>query len=83
MHKKQLFPNQLEQYNRILTQAVNVSEILEVQREIERIQVELDRITGKMKYLDTRIAFSVITIRLSEPSAGHIIHRIFSSLSNK
>ncbi|MFH0968787.1 MAG: DUF4349 domain-containing protein [Methanobacteriota archaeon] len=60
--------NQLDQYNRILTQAVNVSEILEVQREVERVQVELDRITGRMKYLDNRISFSTITIRLSEPA---------------
>lgn len=67
--QKNALTNQLTQYNRILAQAVNVSEILEVQREIERIQVELDRITGKMKYLDNRIAFSTITVRLSEPAS--------------
>ncbi len=62
--------NQLAQYNRILGQAVNVSEILQVQREIERVQVELDRITGKMKYMDNRVAFSTLTIRLSEPESA-------------
>ncbi|HWQ64993.1 MAG TPA: DUF4349 domain-containing protein [Methanospirillum sp.] len=67
--QKNALTNQLTQYNRILGQAVNVSEILEVQREIERIQVELDRITGKMKYLDNRVAFSTITVRLSEPAS--------------
>lgn len=67
--QKNALTNQLAQYNRILVQAVNVSEILEVQREIERIQVELDRIIGKMKYLDNRIAFSTITVRLSEPTS--------------
>lgn len=66
--QKTALTNQLDQYNRILTQAVNVSEILEVQREVERVQVELDRITGRMKYLDSRISFSTITIRLSEPA---------------
>jgi hypothetical protein len=66
--QKTAYTNQLAQYNRILTQAVNVSEILVVQREIERVQVELDRITGRMKYLDSRVSFSVITIRLSEPA---------------
>jgi len=81
--QKTALTNQLSQYNRILGQAVNVSEILEVQREIERIQVELDRITGKMKYLDNRVAFSTLTIRLSEPesavpSTGYSISSVIS-----
>ncbi len=81
--QKTALTNQLAQYNRILGQAVNVSEILEVQREIERIQVELDRITGKMKYLDNRVAFSTLTVRLSEPesvvpSTGYSISSVIS-----
>jgi len=68
--QKTALTNQLAQYNRILGQAVNVSEILQVQREIERVQVELDRITGKMKYMDNRVAFSTLTIRLSEPESA-------------
>lgn len=59
---------QLDQYNRLLTKGQNVSEILEVQKEIERVQVELDRIVGKMKYLDNRISLSTITVGLSEPA---------------
>ncbi|PKL59126.1 MAG: hypothetical protein CVV33_09435, partial [Methanomicrobiales archaeon HGW-Methanomicrobiales-4] len=66
--QKTALTNQLDQYNHILTQAVNVSEILEVQKEVERVQIELDRITGRMKYMDSRISFSTITIRLSEPA---------------
>jgi len=81
--RKNALANQLTQYNRILSQAVNVSEILEVQREIERIQVELDRITGRMKYLDNRISFSTITIHLSEPeqvvtSTGYSVASVIS-----
>jgi hypothetical protein len=45
-----------------------VSEILEVQKEIERVQVQLDRIVGRMKYLDNRIALSTITVSLTEPA---------------
>jgi hypothetical protein len=66
--QKTALTNQLEQYNRILTKAINVSEILEVQREIERVQVELDRIHGRIKYLDNRVSFSTITISLTEPA---------------
>ncbi|HOJ95287.1 MAG TPA: DUF4349 domain-containing protein [Methanospirillum sp.] len=60
--------NQLTQYNRLLEKGSNVSEILEVQKEIERVQVQLDRIVGRMKYLDNRIALSTITVSLSEPA---------------
>jgi len=67
--QKNALENQLTQYNRILSLAVNVSEILEVQKEIERVQVDLDRISGRMKYLDSRISFSTITVRMSEPAA--------------
>jgi hypothetical protein len=66
--QKTALSNQLDQYNHILTRAVNVSEILEVQREIERVQIELDRITGRLKYLDNRISYSTITVQLSEPA---------------
>ncbi len=78
--QKTALTNQLAQYNRILGQAVNVSEILEVQREIERIQVELDRITGKMKYLDNRVAFSTLTIHLSEPESSGHFNRLYGCL---
>ena len=81
--QKTALENQLAQYNRIMTQAVNVSEILGVQREIERVQVELDRITGRMKYMDNRVSFSTLTIRLSEPpqvvtSTGYSIASVIS-----
>ena len=60
--------NQLAQYNRLLAKGQNVSEILDVQKEIERVQVQLDRIVGRMKYLDSRTSFSTITVSLSEPA---------------
>ncbi|HWQ67346.1 MAG TPA: DUF4349 domain-containing protein [Methanospirillum sp.] len=74
---------QLAQYNRIMLQAVNVSEILTVQREIERVQVELDRINGRMKYLNNRVSFSTISISLSEPaqvvtSTGYTVASVIS-----
>lgn len=59
--------SQLDQYNRIMLQAVNVSEILEVQVQIERVQVELDRIDGRLKYLDNRVEYATITVSLAEP----------------
>lgn len=60
--------NQLAQYNRLLLKGQNVTEILIIQKEIERVQLELDRIVGRMKYLDNRIKLSTISISLSEPA---------------
>ncbi|MDD1725028.1 MAG: DUF4349 domain-containing protein [Methanospirillum sp.] len=66
--QKNALVNQLVQYNRIMAKGENVSDILEVQREIERVQVELDRIVGKMKYLESRTSYSTIPVRISEPA---------------
>jgi hypothetical protein len=71
--------NQLEQYNRLLSRAENVSEILNVQKEIERVQVQLDRIEGKMKYLDNRISLSTIAVSISEPVQVTTHTRIYST----
>jgi hypothetical protein len=58
---------QLAQYTRIMEQAMNVSEVLEVQAQIERVQVEIDRIDGRLKYLDNRVEYATITVSLVEP----------------
>lgn len=55
---------QRDQYYRIIEKAETVEDILNVQREIDRVQLELDRITGKMKYLENQIAFGTLTISL-------------------
>jgi hypothetical protein len=59
--------NQLDAYNRIMTKSEKVEDILKVQQQIERVQVELDRIEGRMRYLNSRIDLSTITVTLQEP----------------
>jgi len=66
--QKTSLSNQLNQYNLIMDKAHNVSEILEIQKQIERVMVELDRITGRMKYLENRVSYATITISLREPA---------------
>jgi hypothetical protein len=66
--QKTALSNQLNQYNLIMQKAQNISDILEIQKQIERVMVELDRITGKMKYLENRVAYATITISLREPA---------------
>lgn len=65
--RRSALANQLTQYNRIMEKAENVSEILEVQVQIERVQVEIDQIDGRLKYLNNRVEYATITVTLEEP----------------
>lgn len=74
--QKGALQRQLEQYNRILLRAETVEDILKTEQQIERVQVELDRLEGRLRFLDNRIDLSTITIYLTEPAplggnAGH------------
>jgi hypothetical protein len=65
--QKTSYQNQLAQYNEIMKKAVNVSDVLIVQKQIDQVQTELDRLEGRLKYLDSQIDLSTITISLQEP----------------
>lgn len=58
----------------------NVKDILEVEREIARVGQEIERIEGRMKYLDNQVALATITVDYYEPRpvtapASNIIER--------
>ncbi|MDD1678469.1 MAG: DUF4349 domain-containing protein [Methanomicrobiales archaeon] len=59
---------QLNQYNRIMEKAENVEDILKIQIEIGRTQTELDRLEGRLRYLDNRVDLATITVYLQEPA---------------
>jgi len=42
-----------------------LTELLEVERELTNKQTEIERIAGRLRYLDDRIAYSTVTITLS------------------
>jgi hypothetical protein len=65
--QKTSYQNQLAQYNEIMKKAVNVSDVITVQKQIDLIQTELDRLEGRLKYLDSQIDLSTITVSLQEP----------------
>ena len=66
--RRDALARQLGQYQRIMENTTGVADVLKVQEEIERVQVELDRIAGRLRYLESRTAFSRITLRLEEPA---------------
>lgn len=65
--RREAFADQLAQYRKIMERAGTISEVLEIQREIERVQVEIDRIDGRLKYLSNRVEYATITVSFSEP----------------
>jgi hypothetical protein len=60
-----------DRYLEILaTRAGAVHDILEVEREIERVTENVERFKGQLRYLDSRVGLSTITIHLEEPHAA-------------
>ena len=51
----------------ILGMARTVDEVLNVERELERVRGEIESLQGQINYLERSVAMSVITVRLTEP----------------
>lgn len=52
----------------ILKMANTVKDVLEVERELERVRGEIERLTGRMNYLEQSIEMSTITVNANEPA---------------
>lgn len=65
--QKEAYEAQLAQYYVLMKKAVKISDILAIQQQIDRVQTELNRLEGRLRYLDDRIDLSTITISLNEP----------------
>ncbi|MEN6340929.1 MAG: DUF4349 domain-containing protein [Methanospirillum sp.] len=66
--KQDSLSRQLDQYHRIMANTTGVDQVLKVQEEIERVQLELDRTAGRLRYLESRTSYSRVTLRLEEPA---------------
>jgi hypothetical protein len=60
-----------DRYLEILeTRTAAVHDVLEVEREIERVTENVERLKGQMRYLESQIGLSTITVHLEEPHAA-------------
>jgi len=58
---------QEKRLNEILGMAQTVDEVLNVERELERVRGEIESLQGQINYLERSVAMSVITVGLKEP----------------
>ncbi len=52
----------------ILKMANTVKDVLEVEKELERVRGEIERLTGRKNYLEESIEMSTITVNANEPA---------------
>jgi hypothetical protein len=62
---------------RLLEQAQDVQAALEVERHLERITVELERLKGRQRFLADQVALSTITVTFQERQVEDIARGIF------
>lgn len=53
-------------YIALLKQAKNVTEILEIEKQIEILRSEIESIEGRLKFIEDRVSFSMLKIILNE-----------------
>lgn len=58
---------QENRYRQLLDRAVEVEEILEIEKELNRVRIEIERLQGRKNYLDNQIAYSTITVEFRQP----------------
>ncbi len=56
-------------YLGLLDEATTVAEALQVHAELEQVQLDIERITGHLQYLEDRTSFSTITVSITERPA--------------
>jgi len=58
----------------ILEQAKTVKEILDIEKELERVRGQLESLTGEFRYLRDRVEYSTVNVYLTEtPAASPVI----------
>lgn len=58
---------QEERYREILEKAMKVQDVLDVERELERVRAEIESLQNRMNYLNNQVSLSTIEVQLSEP----------------
>lgn len=81
--QKTSYQNQLAQYNEIMKKADKVEDVIRVQAQIDNVQTALNRLEGRMRYLNSQIDMSTITVNLQEPEpvGGETGHSFITAIN--
>ena len=74
------FKNVRQRYLALLERADSVSEILSIERELQRVELEIERLTGAMKHAEESVAYSYITVRFKEKTRPGPVGWVFYGL---
>ncbi len=58
---------QEQRYLELLGEAQSVEDVLSVERELERIRVEIESMQGRIQFLESRTDYAAITVTVTEP----------------
>jgi hypothetical protein len=72
--------NARNRYNELLEKAVTVSEMLEIEKELERINAEIEVLEGRKHYAELSVRYSAVTVMLEERSSPGPLGWIFFGL---
>lgn len=56
-----------------MDKAQSASDLLQFSSQLASVQGDIERIKGRMRYLDTNVAFSTIELRMYQPVAGTVV----------
>ena len=67
--------NYLKRYNELLDKANNITDIVEIEEKIRKIEEEIESTTGRLQYLDNQVNYSTLDLSLQKKK-----DRIYSSI---
>jgi len=65
--QNQSYHAQLDNYYRLMNKATAVEDIIKIQAQIDQITLNLNQVEGRLRYLNSQIDVSTITVNLQEP----------------
>jgi hypothetical protein len=74
---------QLNNYYRLMAKATAVEDIIKIQAQIDQITLSLNQIEGRLRYLNSQIDLSTITVNLQEPEpvGGETSYNIVTAIN--
>ncbi|ULQ61140.1 DUF4349 domain-containing protein [Brucepastera parasyntrophica] len=67
-------------YEELLNKAIDVKDMLTIERELERIDLEIDRLEGRKKYAEQTVAYSLVSVHFGKKTRPGPLGWVFYGL---